>query len=42
MNRWTSKLFWTGHKRDLEISDLYEPLKEHVSGNILMIEYENS
>ncbi|XP_077294803.1 putative multidrug resistance-associated protein lethal(2)03659 [Arctopsyche grandis] len=31
---WTSPLFWTGYKRDLEINDLYQPLKEHTSSSL--------
>lgn len=29
--RYTARLFWTGYRRDLNVNDLYEPLKEHSS-----------
>lgn len=32
LNRWILRTFWLGYKRDLEVSDLYKPLKEHTSG----------
>ncbi|XP_051160133.1 probable multidrug resistance-associated protein lethal(2)03659 [Leptopilina boulardi] len=28
---WILRTFWLGYKRDLEVSDLYKPLKEHTS-----------
>ncbi|KAH0544125.1 probable multidrug resistance-associated protein lethal(2)03659 [Cotesia glomerata] len=28
---WVLKIFWKGYKRDLEVSDLHRPLKEHKS-----------
>ncbi|XP_034950064.1 probable multidrug resistance-associated protein lethal(2)03659 [Chelonus insularis] len=31
---WVLKIFWTGYQRDLEIEDLYRPLKEHKSSNL--------
>lgn len=29
--RWVLKIFWDGYKRELEIEDLSQPLKEHKS-----------
>lgn len=30
-DRWILRTFWIGYHRDLEVSDLYKPLKEHTS-----------
>ncbi|KAL6424783.1 hypothetical protein ACFW04_010016 [Cataglyphis niger] len=29
---WVLRTFWVGYRRDLEVTDLYTPLKEHTSG----------
>ncbi|KAG5343188.1 L259 protein, partial [Acromyrmex charruanus] len=29
---WILRIFWVGYRRDLEVTDLYTPLKEHTSG----------
>ncbi|XP_018350478.1 PREDICTED: probable multidrug resistance-associated protein lethal(2)03659 [Trachymyrmex septentrionalis] len=29
---WVLRIFWVGYRRDLEVTDLYTPLKEHTSG----------
>lgn len=29
---WILRTFWVGYRRDLEVTDLYTPLKEHTSG----------
>ncbi|KAG7207731.1 hypothetical protein KM043_009345 [Ampulex compressa] len=29
---WILRTFWVGYRRDLEVNDLYTPLKEHTSG----------
>jgi len=32
LHSWVLRTFWVGYRRDLEVTDLYTPLKEHTSG----------
>lgn len=32
LHSWLLRIFWVGYRRDLEVTDLYTPLKEHTSG----------
>ncbi|KAL6254639.1 hypothetical protein P5V15_013946 [Pogonomyrmex californicus] len=32
LRSWILRIFWVGYRRDLEVTDLYTPLKEHTSG----------
>ncbi|KAL0104937.1 hypothetical protein PUN28_016527 [Cardiocondyla obscurior] len=32
LHSWVLRIFWVGYRRDLEVTDLYTPLKEHTSG----------
>lgn len=32
LRSWVLRTFWVGYRRDLEVTDLYTPLKEHTSG----------
>lgn len=32
LRSWILRTFWVGYRRDLEVTDLYTPLKEHTSG----------
>lgn len=32
LHSWILRTFWVGYRRDLEVTDLYTPLKEHTSG----------
>lgn len=32
LRSWVLRTFWVGYHRDLEVTDLYTPLKEHTSG----------
>ncbi|XP_071557607.1 probable multidrug resistance-associated protein lethal(2)03659 [Temnothorax nylanderi] len=38
---WVLRIFWVGYRRDLEVTDLYTPLKEHTSG-ILGVKITNA
>ena len=31
LRSWVLRIFWVGYRRDLEVTDLYTPLKEHTS-----------
>jgi len=32
LRSWILRIFWVGYRRDLEVTDLFTPLKEHTSG----------
>lgn len=32
LRSWILRTFWVGYRRDLEVTDLCKPLKEHTSG----------